>query len=428
MPERTAMHPLVAHAVQPTYLAGGSRHRSLRDALDACSHLDLDYEAINCFLRSGFYLRDRTPFKQVRREWSRPPLMRPSQLSRTQALDEYVHLFRHAIGRMARADAVIGLSGGADSRHILLELVALGHPPDLALTIDLPGMDDAAVAQRLTTRLGVRHELLAPTDAASDETRKCALVDFRSLQHRWFMAVADRIDRPAWWDGIGGDVLSAGLFLEAWNLALMEDGRFEALAERLVSPGDVCWFGPPGRFSREQAIHDVVEELTLHAEAANPVGSFFFWNRTCPDIAAAPFGVLASRGVEVLAPYLDASVWEFLMSLPASMMLDHRFHVDAIRAAHPSVADMPYARKLPLSARVQRLRGRTALPLAWRRFVREPGMRTLKTLGQATRSATTGAGYPDVLLETLVYAETLMEALNRPAPAVDPSFIEPRMR
>jgi len=373
----------------------------------------LDYDAINCFLRTGFYLRGRTPYKQIRREWTRPPFIATSRLSRRQAINEYIAVFRSAIGRMAQQNSVIGLSGGADSRHILLELIAQGQPPDLALTIDLPASEDAPIARALAARLRVRHEVLPATDTPDDEVRKCALVDFRSMQHRWFMAVADRIDLPAWWDGIGGDVLSAGLFLEPWSLSLMREGQFEALAQRLVAPGDVYWFGPAGSFSRDQAIHDIAEELSLHAEAANPIGSFYFWNRTCVDIAASPFGILASRGVHILAPYLDSTVWKFLMSLPAEVLLDHRFHVDAIHAAYPYMADLPFARKRAQPSRIQRARGRSVLPLLWRHFVHMPGLRTLKAIGHAVRAAILGVGNPSLLVEAVCYADSVITTADQ---------------
>jgi hypothetical protein len=334
---------------------------------------------------------------------------------RAEAIEEYLHAFRAAIGRRVRVDAVIGLSGGADSRHILLELVRIGCRPGLALTVDLPGLEDADIARRLAARCGVAHHVLAPSDGPADEVRKCALVDFMSLQHRWFMAVADHIEQRAWWDGIGGDVLSAGLFLEAWNLELMQAGRFETYAERLVPPGGVYWFGPEARFSRDQAIHDVAEELRLHADAANPVGSFFFWNRTCVDIAASPFGIMARRGITVLAPYLDQQVWECLMSVPADMMLDHQFHVQVIRTAHPEMADLPYARKRQVHASVHRRRARAALPMLWRQWSREPRATTLKAIAHAARSSITGRGDPGGLMEHLVYANALHATMERHA-------------
>lgn len=53
----------------------------------------------------------------------------------------------------------------------------------------------------------------------------------------------------------------------------------------------------------------------------------------------------------------------------AHALTDHRYHVDAILAAHPSATVLPYARKLPLPALLQRSRGRIMLPRLWRRFV-----------------------------------------------------------
>lgn len=415
-----SVHPLVSQAVRPIYIAAGRPHRSLAAALAACSDLELDWEAINCFLRTGFYLGGRTPFKQLGLQTVLPPPLPHSTLGRTAVVDGYIELFRNAVVRMARSDAAIGLSGGADSRHIALELTRAGRPPAIAWTVRLPGSEDAAVAQRLAQRLGIPHELLSATDAARDERRKSSLTDFRSLQHRWFMAVVDRIDRPAWWDGIGGDVLSAGLFLEPWNLSLMQAGRFEALADRMVSRGKVYWFGAPGEFRREQAVHDLATELARHAAAANPIGSFYFWNRTCQDIAAASFGALERRGVAVLAPYLERELWEFLASVPASVMLDHRLHVEAIAKAHPDFADLPYARKLNMPAAIQRARGRGVMPLLSRRFARRPDATSLKALLHSMRAAVTGHGHPGALLEMLVYADDVTATLRtgrRPAPA-----------
>lgn len=408
------IHPAVARAIKPAYTAAGSRFASISEALRACSSLDLDFDAINCFLRTGFYLRGRTPFKQVRREWRPPPLVACRPRGRAEAIEEFVHTFHRAVGRMVRGNAILGLSGGADSRHILLELVKLDRPPNLALTIDLPGSEDADIARKLSARFGVSHKVVPPTDGLEDEILKCALVEFMSLQHRWFMAAVDQVTSPTcWWDGIGGDVLSAGLFLEPWSLRLMHAGQFEAYAERLVPPNDVYWFGPRAPFRREQAIFDIVEELKLHAAAANPIGSFYFWNRTCVDVAASPFGILAHQGVQVLAPYLDHEVWEYLMSLPASLLVDHQFHIEAIRAAHPAAADLPYASKRQLPAAVQRNRARSVLPMLWRRLLNEPRLVTLRALRHAACASITGQGHSGSIMETLVYANALRAALDR---------------
>lgn len=412
LPDLLRLHPEVARAIRPGYTVAKTSFGSMSQAMRACSALDLDFDAINCFLRAGFYLRGRTPFKQIRREWKAPPVVPTRPRGRAEAVQEFADTFRAAVTRLDHQNAAVGLSGGADSRHILLELVKLDRLPDLALTVDLPSSEDADIARRLASRYNVRHQVVAPTDGLDDEIRKCALVDFMSLQHRWFMAVVDQLSSRRWWDGIGGDVLSAGLFLEPWNLHLMETGQFEAFANRLVPAGNVYWFGPAGRFDRDQAVHDIVEELRLHANAANPVGSFYFWNRTCIDIAMSPFGILAHHGVQVLAPYLEHDMCEFLMSLPASLLLDHQFHVETIRAAHPAAADLPYARKLPLPAGVQRRLGRAVLPLLWQRLSSEPRLASLKVLASSARASVTGRGSPGSMMEALVYSNALTAAVE----------------
>jgi hypothetical protein len=144
------------------------------------------------------------------------------------------------------------------------------------------------------------------------------------------------------YDGIGGDVLSAGLFLEPEPLTLFEEGRFEELSDYLFSTPE--W--PLRRlltpqhyrsWSRSVATDHLLDELRKHASAPNPVGSFYFWNGTRREIALVPYAMY--RGVDqVLSPYLDHELYDFLAALPARTLLDHSFHTDAIRRAYPRYA------------------------------------------------------------------------------------------
>ena len=49
-----------------------------------------------------------------------------------------------------------------------------------------------------------------------------------------------------------------------------------------------------------------------------------------------------NQNVEVLAPYLDHDLFDFLASLPAAMLLDREFHSDAIRRGYPEYEDVRY--------------------------------------------------------------------------------------
>jgi hypothetical protein len=160
------------------------------------------------------------------------------------------------------------------------------------------------------------------------------------------------------YDGIGGDVLSNGLFLNRERLSLYDHQRYTELAENLFSsfltPLTLhrgkheallqCVLSPKQyqRFNRDIAMSSLINELRKYAAAPNPVGAFMFWNRTRREIALATYAMLGEVA-NVLCPYLDHDLFDFLSSLPASMFLDHQFHSETIRRAFPDSADIPFA-------------------------------------------------------------------------------------
>ena len=89
----------------------------------------------------------------------------------------------------------------------------------------------------------------------------------------------------------------------------------------------------------------VYAEISRHLHTANPVSSFYFWNRTRRDIAESAFALLVSQGRQVHAPFLDWDLFQLLASLPAQMTVDHRLHTDVIRKAFPEVAHIGFAGK-----------------------------------------------------------------------------------
>jgi Asparagine synthase (glutamine-hydrolyzing) len=308
--------------------------------------LTLDLAALNVFLRTGFFLDGATPFLELRRVSPPPVIIPPREIARDEAIDIYIELFRRAVVRRARArpDSVLALSGGRDSRHILLALHEAKAVPDI-LTVDIDTAEDAAVARALAERLGVRLTVVSPDVSIAGARQTLRAVRCLTTDHAWFARVARGRDSRAWWDGIGGDVLSAGHFLTERNVRLFDEGRLDQLAEEMTSDRPVTYFRDQSAFPRRAAVEAVYAELTRHIGAANPVGSMYFWNRTRVAVGASAFGLLAPRGQTTLAPYLDDEVWRFLASLPTQMVSDYMLHTDAIHRAYPAVADIPFAGK-----------------------------------------------------------------------------------
>jgi asparagine synthetase B (glutamine-hydrolysing) len=331
---------------------------------------DLDEAGLAVFLRLGFFIGEDTPFRAIRAlppaatlEWRGGELRvsggfartRPQPVGRSEAIDTYVSLFRAAMQRRLPSadDVALPLSGGRDSRHILLELCASGHRPSFCLTVRHfpPRTDqDADIAARLTRALGLRHVVLdQPESRLRTELKKNMRTGFGADEGTAFMAMGDYLAGRALavFDGIGGDVLSAGLFLNAAELALFESARFAELAGYLCSrwgqarADDLLADGQRRRFGHELAVSRLSAELERHAAAPNPVGSFFFWNRTRREIALFP-AFFYGPGVEKRYPYLDHELYDFLASLPASLLLDRQFHTRAILRAYPRFAHIPF--------------------------------------------------------------------------------------
>jgi asparagine synthase (glutamine-hydrolysing) len=330
---------------------------------------DLAEAALAVFYRLGFFLGDETPFRHIKAvppnatfHWNRsgltvrgnlPKTASAAAIKRAEALDGYQALFSRAVRRrLPDAPFTSLLSGGRDSRHILFELMRQGRKPDLAATVALPTSTDARISARIAKELGLTHLVVPPTrPSVAGELQRIRETHFCADEHGWIFGLRDALCGrvSVLYDGLGGDVLSAGLFLNAEALKLMRDGRFLDMAHGLITEESVGAFvakvfrdEASGR-GEEEASTRIAKELALHADATNPVASFFFWNRTRREIALSPFSIF--REFRVHVPFLDHELFDFLASLPAEHLLDHTFHDEVIARCYPQWAHLPYATK-----------------------------------------------------------------------------------
>ncbi len=320
---------------------------------------ELDYDALNVFFRLGFFVGTDTPFRHVKADppdyaWltSTPVLTG----TREQIIEEYIELFRQAVSRCrTEGQAVsLGLSGGRDSRHILLELCRTHKAPNRCWTVDFPAKPlELIVARQVCQRLGLTHTAyhlhgrFAKVEAVKDK-----LTSFSSLQHAWLTeAILEGIaETPVLFDGIGGDVLSAGAFLTDKLVALLTENRIDELVESLVSY-NLPAIRNVSLFPKERALEKVNEEFRKHLAAPDPISSFYFWNRIRRDIGSSAFALLRQRGQTVYAPYLDPDLSRFMAGLTPAMTANHRLHSDVIAKAYPEYADIPYAETKQISNR-----------------------------------------------------------------------------
>lgn len=329
---------------------------------------ELDYPALSVFLRIRVFVGDDTPFTHVRAvppgakiRWEagrvtvsggRPQHER-SELRREDALDRYVELFRDAVGRTAsRADTiVVPLSGGHDSRHILFELKRAGVPVECVTIRPVPGVsnEDAVIATDVAKAVNAPHTLIGPTGQRfNDERDKNVMTSLSVIRdHFWVMELRRFLEErnAVVYDGIAGDTLSRPKYMNAHRLEMFCSGDLNRYAEEeLSTEGYLSVLLQPEayrRLSRDVARERLVKELGSHLDSPNPVSSYRFWNRTRRAVSVAPFGMLAAVAT-VRAPFLDDAVFDFLSSLPGEMIVDKRFHTDALALAHPSLAGLRF--------------------------------------------------------------------------------------
>jgi asparagine synthase (glutamine-hydrolysing) len=371
---------------------------------------DLDDAALAVFMRLGFYVGDDTPFRHIRAvppgatfRWHDARLTIDGgysipgriDVARDEALDGFNARFHEAMARRLPTDgaAVVPLSGGRDSRHILFELCALGRPPRCAVTLPrYPPRphEDERIAPLVARAAGVPHVLLQQDDCRFEaeltknwETSLCA------DEHAWYMPLIDALgSATAVYDGLGGALSVPSRFLSTDVLALFAAGRTTELATRLLDSfalfdeaflgGAVAGAHRAGT-SREQAIARLSTELARHAAAPDPVKSFNFWNRIRRELAVVPYALMRDIPV-VYSPYLDHGVYDYMMALPPTVLApnlasaDKSFHSDAVHRAFPQFAHIPFentkAPKIDASAHNARFARAVAAYLFSKRFVK----------------------------------------------------------
>ncbi|HEU4630911.1 MAG TPA: asparagine synthase-related protein [Gemmatimonadaceae bacterium] len=328
---------------------------------------ELDDAALAVFLRLGTFLGEDTPFRHVR---AVPPAARltweagrlrvegartqPARrdLRRDAAIDGYVEVFRAAVARhpVDPARTLVPLSGGRDSRHILLELHAAGvRVPCVTVQPAPPKSDeDVRVAAAVAAAVGVPHTVLETTqDRFADEMEKNLRTSLCVQEHFWVMPLVRHVTGRdlVLYDGIAGDTLSEAKYMNAHRLGRFRRNELRQLAEEeLETEGYLPLLlrrEMYQRLARGLALERLEAELRTHVDAPNPVGSYRFWNRTRRAVAPAPFALLAPVAT-VRAPFLDPEVYDFLASLPGELLVDRTFHSTAIARAYPAFARLPY--------------------------------------------------------------------------------------
>ena len=335
----------------------------------------LDQRALAVFYMIGWFIENDTPFRHIK---VLPPngqlTWRPGNLaingaekvwpekniSRPKAIEEYIDHFRSAVKvccEAADGKIVQPLSGGRDSRHILLEMIRIGRTPDHCVTMDKSnsGLDpDAECAKQIARAVDVQQVILErPSSPFRDQFRVLLLTHLCSDESAHFLPLARYLEGQdcAALDGLGGDVLSRNRGFTNQELHdLLRAGNWQAAIDNVVAGMDRITgttvherIGPQPGITRclAEARDFLAASLNKYEGAADPYTQFLFWTRTRREIALIPASILGNVKF-VYCPYLDPGLVEFAASLPFDATKDGKFHDAVIEREFPEYSNVPF--------------------------------------------------------------------------------------
>lgn len=375
--DRYGFYPLF-YSSTPEYIILSN---SIAELISLGAPKEFDNTAIAAFLRLGFFLGEETPFLNIKAfppngQLTWQPIIglkvssslikrKPDySISRKEIIDNYVDRFRSAISRslVYEPDHIaLPLSGGRDSRHIALELKRVGVQPGLVISqrhFQYRNDDDYLVASDLCKNLGwslvIQDHALDPVESEFEKNR---IFDCLTDEHAWFLPSAKRISNAsihAIYDGLAGDVLSNSLFIRKEWQKQSQNENYKEWLHSMPSSGygtdeDAlnCILTPERKdaWSWDLAYDRVKVELSKYHDDDNPINQLMFWNRTRREIA--PFFIRFLPEIEVITPYCDPEVFDFLWNIPTEQLEDHKLHDQAIAIASPQYADIPFEGKVP---------------------------------------------------------------------------------
>lgn len=332
--------------------------------------LEIDLFEVYAFWKLGFYLGSATPFVGVQRlrlgemiVWERGTLTRslpPKCLAayvgtRQHAIVEAQELFAQAIRKRIHSHLrlIVPLSGGRDSRHILLELSRQRTRGLQAVTVrylhDYP--EEIRLGSLVANATSVPHIVLT-VDHRQYFRHLAEQMSINNLEtnlHDWMRPLTEKFSGRSYFlfDGIGGDALLNSAYahvLPAGMSGSVLSGDIERMADTFA--GD---FEPPKHLRplpdtpsfTKWLKSRLIDEISRHEGAPDIMCRFMFEHRTRRATGAAPIAVLG-RVAQVGLPYLDEALVKFAYQLPASDYWKPGFHDEIIARYYPALTRIPF--------------------------------------------------------------------------------------
>lgn len=331
-----------------------------------------DLPAIILFLVLGDYIEDKTPFANIHAlpldsilSWS-PTEGLSVHLSRNpthtainlmEALYQYDQLVCKAVQTNSVTDVSQGLSGGSDSRHILMAIHRVGNQIPALYTsfhyIDVLSSADVEIAQMVANALGAKIKTINPIPNRVDaELIKNKIVEFQSLEHSWGINLANALKNSEFlYDGINGGALFGqsdlvkylrkkhGQSLPDWD-QMQKDIIETFFTKRINFLRQIISL----RFLSEENINTAKtlfeNSLQTYKNYPNPFQAFRYYNHVSRNTSLFTYSLMKNN--KILCPLDTPEMVRFALSLPWEISSDPDFQIKTIRKYYPDFAHIPF--------------------------------------------------------------------------------------
>jgi hypothetical protein len=335
--------------------------------------VELDENALSMFARKNYFLNNCTAYKNIKTlapnttiKWSAGsftvnqsflPASKPANLSHEQIVDGYVELTRQAMSRNLPSDEkfLMPLSGGRDSRIILLELLNRGFRPEICVTCG--ESRDVKLATQVCQRLGLENKILEPRQRwIGDAVRKNIRISFATIQHDWLMGIGDFVRNSGLlsYDGNGVGMFSRNAYTDNGmrQFEMLRGGKYDEFEDEIFPSDNAAekyinmlpeQFGfIKGGLDGLKKEH--FENISLYNIYSNHLSAFSFYSNTRTAISTCPFGIMYPA--KIYCPLLDYDLFSFVASLTPEQMTAKEPQADAVRKAYTDLADVPFYNEL----------------------------------------------------------------------------------
>ena len=323
----------------------------------------IDWTGIGTVLLTGQLFGDKMPFEKIYAKGTEQKI--PDKEFTYSDITDLYTVYNDLIDSVVKKipediSSVMGISGGRDSRSILLSIDRNEKRiPGLVTSkhfVDRLREADVEIALTLSSRFNANIQVVEqPTDRFRLEWNKNIKTGMQTLSHSWGLAFADVLDdSDVLYDGMNGGVLfgRANLlrrYLRKHGSHRPRKNEFvEFVLTHLVdTPLKKMEWLPDNLFGKS-VIEEIRENIKacaeLYVDYPNPFQAFLYGEHVYRDTRLFTYGLMPNE--YVVCPLDSGEMVQFALSLPWEVSSDYFFQNHAINYRHPDFADIPFTEQL----------------------------------------------------------------------------------